>query len=494
MAIPTSMVWEVRSTGSDLNGGGFDASARGAGTDYSQQDVPQAVYTDLTIDSTNGSKVTSAARPFVAGDTGNTLRVAAGISGFSPGVYAVVSVSGGSAILDHSIGTTGTAQASGEIRLGGAIATFSRLAADMVGSNVAFVKAGSYVEAATVILGQSASVNSTTAPTRVIGYQTSRSDWGTMPATRPVLTSTSSGDALQLTGSGFVLRNVEVHGGGSGTVINGVVNAGVPSDVAVINCKAQGGDIGLSITQSRGMAVRCEVTGCAGGIYTAGDSVVSHCYIHDNTLSFAGACVSVEPGSLVRRCIIVNNLPASGASYLKGIALKASSAFHNTLYNNGGDGIQLSLYSGMSEALEANGNIIAKSGGYGLAFGGPGDTSGFPFMPSLDGNAYWANASGLYVRSDSGSVEAVNAALAYTMSQDVDLGSAAGNDPFTNAAGGDFSLNNTAGAGALLRGTAPLEVWPGLSQSGHLDFGAIQGLGGGLPWVQNSRMFGCFYY
>jgi hypothetical protein len=58
------------------------------------------------------------------------------------------------------------------------------------------------------------------------------------------------------------------------------------------------------------------------------------------------------------------------------------------------------------------------------------------------------------------------------------------NDPFTNAAGGDFTLNNTAGRGALLRAAGYYPIAGG-SQIGYPDIGAYQhqdsgGGGGGV--------------
>jgi len=47
-------------------------------------------------------------------------------------------------------------------------------------------------------------------------------------------------------------------------------------------------------------------------------------------------------------------------------------------------------------------------------------------------------------------------------------------DPFTNAAAGDFSLNNVAGGGALLRGLGFPGVFPGGLTTGYLDVGAVQ--------------------
>ncbi len=47
-------------------------------------------------------------------------------------------------------------------------------------------------------------------------------------------------------------------------------------------------------------------------------------------------------------------------------------------------------------------------------------------------------------------------------------------DPFTSAAGGDFSLNSTAGGGALLRALGYPSSFPGVSTSSYRDVGAAQ--------------------
>lgn len=52
-------------------------------------------------------------------------------------------------------------------------------------------------------------------------------------------------------------------------------------------------------------------------------------------------------------------------------------------------------------------------------------------------------------------------------------------DPFTNAAGLDFSLNSTAGGGALLKGVGWPQSFPGLAGTSYPDIGAYQSQGGG---------------
>jgi hypothetical protein len=59
-------------------------------------------------------------------------------------------------------------------------------------------------------------------------------------------------------------------------------------------------------------------------------------------------------------------------------------------------------------------------------------------------------------------------------------------NPYTNSAGGDFTLNNTAGAGAACRAAGTPGALPGVTQTGKLDLGVFQhadaggGGGGGL--------------
>ena len=47
-------------------------------------------------------------------------------------------------------------------------------------------------------------------------------------------------------------------------------------------------------------------------------------------------------------------------------------------------------------------------------------------------------------------------------------------DPFTNATGADFSLNNNVGAGAACRSAGYLGAYPGGVMTSYPDVGAIQ--------------------
>ena len=119
MALSAYGIWEVRTTGSDLNGGGFKYGA--TGTDYSQQNSPQYSGTDLESDATDNTKVksTTAGSP-IAADVGNYLRISGG-SGFTQGWYEIISQDGTWWTLDSSVG--GTSLSGGTFRVGGALAS-----------------------------------------------------------------------------------------------------------------------------------------------------------------------------------------------------------------------------------------------------------------------------------------------------------------------------------------------------------------------------------
>lgn len=64
-------------------------------------------FTDLVIDGTLNTKVTSASHTFTSIDVGRVVAVTAG-TGFTPGNYTIASVSSGAAIMANAVGTTGS--------------------------------------------------------------------------------------------------------------------------------------------------------------------------------------------------------------------------------------------------------------------------------------------------------------------------------------------------------------------------------------------------
>ncbi len=125
-ALPSSTVFEVHQAGNDTNGGCFITGS--SGTDFSQQNAAQVAYTDLVIDPVTNTNITSVGNPFGATDVGNCIRITGG-TGFTTGLYYVVSVTTLVATLDRAVGTTSSTGGTGN--LGGALATLTQLVADM---------------------------------------------------------------------------------------------------------------------------------------------------------------------------------------------------------------------------------------------------------------------------------------------------------------------------------------------------------------------------
>jgi hypothetical protein len=75
---------------------------------YVQRPATQPIaYTDLVIDGTTNSYITSAAHPFGQNSAGETIVVTAG-AGFTVGTYLILQVVAGVAILNSAIGTVGS--------------------------------------------------------------------------------------------------------------------------------------------------------------------------------------------------------------------------------------------------------------------------------------------------------------------------------------------------------------------------------------------------
>ncbi len=74
MALNAAQTWYVRKSGNELNGGGWDSTIAGAGTNYADQDATQLSITDLV--STASTTVTSVAGGFTSAMVGNMLRLA----------------------------------------------------------------------------------------------------------------------------------------------------------------------------------------------------------------------------------------------------------------------------------------------------------------------------------------------------------------------------------------------------------------------------------
>ncbi|MCU1301572.1 MAG: hypothetical protein JWQ87_1856 [Candidatus Sulfotelmatobacter sp.] len=450
MAIVATTEWDVRTTGNDNNGGGFDPAA--SGTDYSTQDSPQVVFTDLVIGVTN-TQLTSALNPFTSAHVGNIINITSG-TGFTAARYQVSSVSGSTATMDRAVGTAGSTGGHGN--LGGAMLTVLNTKIILVASGgVIHVKSGTYTFTTTqgwrtgFIGGYS-----------IIGYQTSHYDNGTKPL---FTTATNSTPLVSIGNLTFVIRNCSFSNTAAVRASGMVFIGGTQNPTwTFIDCIFDGFTLALDGSTQDAVAgincIRCEIKNCTTGAIAStltssavlnGNIRVIDSYIHDNTgygiLNSIGGYVDVS-GSL-----IVNNT-------LQGISITTTAAdvriVRSTIANNGGDGV--------ASSIALNTLILSSSIFYGN--GGWGVNKPSPKLPVMIGQA---NAFG---SNTSGNRNNVSAGIG-----DVSLSA----DPFTNSAGRNYALNSTAGGGTACKGAGYPGTFPGAVSVGHLDIGAVQTTGSG---------------
>ena len=137
MALSASSVWEVRTTGSDTNGGGFVTGA--SGTDYTQQNAAQYSLTNGVTNGTTTIATISAAAVMI----GNIAYVQGGTGSVVAGWYQITGASAGVSItVDRSTGlSAGTGVT---INIGGALASPGQSGALLVAGNLIWVKSGTY--------------------------------------------------------------------------------------------------------------------------------------------------------------------------------------------------------------------------------------------------------------------------------------------------------------------------------------------------------------
>lgn len=463
MALSAAIVWEVQTGGSDNNGGAFKAGA--TGTDRSQQTSAQVAIDNSAITTSIATSVitfTGGYSPSAA-DVGNVVQMLTGTN-VTAGFYEITSISAGvSWTVDRNVVTSGTTtNATGN--MGGCLLTLSKLAGAMVGSNKAFVKAGSgYTCTATNTFSAASVVPSqSVAYTTVEGYTTTRGDKGRFTLTLQTNTGITG---LLFSNNGWRLVNAAVDCGSLGTSIGVQQSGGYGrcENVKVSNFTSYG----IRHLQSNNESCfGCEITGGGSGATAAlgmpNQSAIEGNWIHDNACPGI-VLVGAASGSIVIDNLITNNTGASSDGIVTA-GLICGTIRRNTIYQNGRDGIRVTDANPLIAGGSVRGNILAKNGGYGLNF----TNSAYPALPQTDGNAYWTNTSG--ARNNCDSVSGIYAVAPYTRVFDVTLSA----DPFTNAGSNDYSLNATAGGGAACRGVGVPQTWPGTTTVGTPDLGAVQ--------------------
>jgi hypothetical protein len=437
MALNAAVVWEVRTTGSDTNGGGFKAGA--SGTDRSQQDAAYATLTTASTVHTTTTQINVAVGDFTvsAADVGNVLQVTGGTA--TAGFYEITAIDVGNNrwTVDRAVGTAGQTVAGA---MGGALASLGILGGVVVTSHTIYIKTGTYsITSASTNVAGGCFAPSGVATLWIEGYSVTRGDRITPPtlqasgiATATMISMWSSGDwrIINLKGDGASLTSIRF--------ING--NRGLIYKCIGINCTN-----GAFVQASNApIVVGCTATGCSTVAPIQGYFCIG-CEGYANTVT----AFSIPGAGMALDCIASANTGASSVGFL---LAQGAVATNCSAYANGSHG-----FSSASNAVECYNDIAEGNGGYGFNLTGNG--------PTLLKCAAYNNTSG-----------ASNLTGTKPLNIDPITGTATF---FVDAATGDFALNETAGGGALVRAAGYPGTFPRGITTGYLDIGAAQHQDGG---------------
>jgi len=463
MALSVSTVWEVRTTGSATNGGGFNPAAPDAGTDYSQQDAAQLALTNLSCDVANF--IASVAGGFTNAMVGNLVYISSNAAGWVAGFYEIVGYESPNQVELDRVPTTGGPASGGAGKVGGAQSNLGMVcaaipAASADGANVVHVKAGTYARD-THFTNQVKLNNAGHYLNHhvVRGYNATRGD-----AIAPCVTldGVNAYDVYYSNKAYIQLANVAVNGyaGGTPTYASHGFNLDTGADGNTLyRCRAVNtGAMGIRAVANGCGLDGCEVSGFGRAASSigigVGGNVVSlvGCHAHDGT-GDAFNVWSAYPG-LLAYCIGAGctqyglNMNYNGAIYPQAVV-------HCVFHGNGSHGIYASGSTSGRPGRIVN-TILSNNGGYGIAAHATGKCRAI-----LRGVAFYGNSSGQVDANTT--VEESVARITLT------------SDPFVDAAAGDFRLTQAV-SGALGTG------WPGAflsagaltSWTGAPDLGAVQ--------------------
>lgn len=455
MALPGTLDWEVRTDGNASNGGAYVRN--GLGTDYSQQAAAEAIYTDLVIGNPTTTELSSALRPFVSADRDNVINITGG-TGFTTGRYRIVSVSGGVATVDRSVGVAGSTGGAG--RLGGALVTLAGALAAMVGSNWIYVRGTGHTAAAAITGGSSGTGD---APSQIIGYGTTRGD----NVKAVIQASGSFTSLLNMSGNHWVVRNLELDC--NDTVQRALFPAATGIDIYVANCRFRRWTrCGFrSNTTNTFKVVDCLADGGTGGSNFGSEPCAG----------FVGSGWGTFHRCVAKSCQSNGFCADNGAPMLMYCV-----AFSMTQDAGvGGHGV----YVFGSTGVRAVNCTFASLQGSGIA--NP-NVSATAFADVLVENCMFADIDRYAVESTTvvfGANSDLDQSIRNNAFYDVTLGKqfqvpAGQNEvtltvnPFVNLVGGDLRLNNTANGGALARAAGVPGALQGEFGTGFTDIGALQ--------------------
>lgn len=435
MAINATTVWEVRTAGTDTNGGGYDAAQVG-GIDMSQQDAKNTVGNNISttdVVGNNTTTLTSATATFTADIIGNIIYLVGGTAPLAATRRRVVSRTNATTIVVDATVSTGTGIT---MNVGGACATPGGAAVNFASGNTVWVKSGTYIQT---------SVTSNVAAGRwnqtgyMIGYGSTRGDNGGPPLLQAdgVITNFIM---INLGGLGYI-KNIKCDGNSrtGSQAFAGTTNSKV-GDCIAINCK------GIAFNNAGGIFINCIADACDTTIPFTGSGTYYGCVAKNCAIS------GFRDGRFIN-CIADSCSGATSDGFLFNTG--AQIAINCVAYNCGRHGFNCS--NGVQITLT---NCIAEDNG------ASGTGTGFIGVSNPEG-LIWANCAAF-------SNATADFNLGTGKNSENNSSITGSGSFFTDAPNGDFTLNNTAGAGAAARAVGyPASFNEGLTAN-FIDVGVAQ--------------------
>lgn len=418
-AITSDTLWEVRTTGSDTNGGCYDVGA--SGTDYTAQDAAQLSLTDLATDG-GGTGLSSVTGGFTSAMIGNCINIASG-TGFTVGYYQITAYTDTNNVtIDRSAGASATG---GSGKVGGGLLTIQEAVDNIARENVINVKNGTYAETVTYQndgqLGGEANF--------LRGYKTTRGEYLTTGTDRPIIDGASTrASAIDCNAKArWVLMNF-VLTGATGIAFD----CGGDDNHQLFNVRMHTNADGAACDTSC-FFIDCELDNNSdkGFDSGSGDPSFFDSYIHDNT----GIGVSANVTQSIKTVYDTNGDDGMNCTNFQPTVVR------NVFYNNTGDGMDCNNGSSTDSGRTWYNNIF-KDNANGITYTSKTNlTYGF----NLFHNDTVSGTSEIYIGGD-----------------------VTGDPLFTDAAGGDFSVGSSSPA---------IDV--GLPQANTLGASSNMGIDGG---------------
>ena len=409
------------------------------GLDYSQQNSKNTTGSNISttdLVTAGSTTITSVTAAFTQDVVGNVVYIAGGTGSITGNWYEITGYTSATSVtVDRSTGLTAGTGAT--LNIGGALQSLPTVqsAISTTGNN------------STVWIKNEATypVSATFTGNTIIGYGTVRGDNG-----RPTIQDTSTASiTLVATTSGYITSAsnliIDCNSNASTIGLNAGGNNGVAFNNKVTNCGTE------SITGSGFLynnETTGELSGCSYGIGAA--SLIMNNYVHD------GACVGINAQN------VVNNLVANRTGCGIKTNTGSSVVINNTVYNSSTQNICTDY--GNNAVIN---NVFVSSGSNQWS-ANPNDFGYIQQQASsiTDGNSFYGAGSLPNVNYGS-----VNNGWYYSNSHDVQLTGS----PFVNASSGNYSLNGTVGAGALIKNAGTPTIVQGLSSTpNYTSYGAVQ--------------------